>query len=181
MKLAIISSLLLFALLQQCNAWCRSNVYHNYRCLRVPPTRSIIEHTLRFGAYIGGSHTCDNLRAKGQPTTWTDQENGKWHVNWGATVNVCFPSGGSVHFRSGWINERQGHDRQTRYLCCEFRKMTGGWGRDDFTRVCCDGLAKGSGIAHTGTDYFAKVIELVNAGAPYAQAAASALAATKGK
>lgn len=153
---------------------CPSRVYlynrGNNGCSKRFLTRSMLR-IAKIGAYIGGSHTCDNLRKKSD-ITWTDNENGRWRVSFGAHVNLCFPSGPSIHWKAGSLVERMGMDRQTLFACCNLRKVSGGAFRDDYTRVCCSGYAKGSGIVKTDPDHFGNFIKLLNAGAPYAQAAA---------
>ena len=54
-----------------------------------------------------------------------------------------------IYFKAGHITERKGFDQNTQWLCCQFRKMKGGWLRDDFTRVCCKAFRQG-----TNTKYF---------------------------
>lgn len=145
-------------------------------------TKILNRHTLAasgYGAYIQGTHACDNLRKQGQFTKWQDAKNQWWRVDWGASVSsMCFPGSGEVYFKQGSITERQGFDRHTQFLCCSFRKKSGGWMRDDFTQVCCDAYYRGSGSVDFQPDHFGNLIQFMNAGAPYATAVAQVAAAS---
>ena len=65
-----------------------------------------------------------------------------WFLFSSTLITILF----QVIFRAGHVEERMGLDQQTQYACCEFRKMNGGFMRDDFTEVCCKSIVNGNAL-----------------------------------
>lgn len=91
--------------------------------------------------FVEKTYTCSDIRAKGERINFNDSGNTTWRVDWGVHVtSMCFPGGDEIYFKAGGITKRQRFE-DPKMICCEFSKVRDGWGRDDFTKVCCKGYA----------------------------------------